>query len=54
MSSVTDVAPVAATRTPEGEPRRPRKPRGGLLLGLVAWVIGFLFVVPPSRGPSWR
>jgi sorbitol/mannitol transport system permease protein len=46
MSSVTDVAPVAATRTPEGEPRRPRKPRGGLLLGLVAWVIGFLFVVP--------
>jgi sorbitol/mannitol transport system permease protein len=46
MSSVTDVAPVAATRTPEGQPRRPRKPRGGLLLGLVAWVIGFLFVVP--------
>ena len=46
MSSVTDVAPVAATRTPEGKPRRPRKPRGGLVLGLVAWVIGFLFVVP--------
>ncbi|MGY1693201.1 carbohydrate ABC transporter permease [Geodermatophilus sp. SYSU D01105] len=46
MSSVTDVAPVAATRTPEGAPRRPRKPRGGLVLGLVAWVIGFLFVVP--------
>jgi sorbitol/mannitol transport system permease protein len=46
MSSVTDVAPVAATRTPEGEPRRPRKPRGGLLLGLAAWLIGFLFVVP--------
>ena len=46
MSSVTDVASVAATRTPEGRPRRPRKPRGGLLLGLVAWVIGFLFVVP--------
>ena len=46
MSSLTDVGPVAATRTPEGQPRRPRKPRGGLLLGLVAWVIGFLFVVP--------
>jgi sorbitol/mannitol transport system permease protein len=46
MSSVTDVAPVAATRTPEGEPRRPRKPRGGALLGLAAWLIGFLFVVP--------
>jgi sorbitol/mannitol transport system permease protein len=46
MSSVTDVAPVAATRTPEGEPRRPRKPRAGALLGVAAWLIGFLFVVP--------
>ena len=46
MSSVTDVAPVPATRTPEGVPRRPRKPRGGALLGLLAWLIGFLFVVP--------
>jgi sorbitol/mannitol transport system permease protein len=46
MSSITDVAPVAATRTPEGAPRRPRKPRGDALLGLLAWVIGFLFVVP--------
>jgi sorbitol/mannitol transport system permease protein len=46
MSSVTDVAPVPATRTPEGTPRRPRKPRSGPALGLVAWVIGFLFVVP--------
>jgi sorbitol/mannitol transport system permease protein len=46
MSSITDVAPVAATRTPEGEPRRTRKPRSGALLGLLAWVIGFLFVVP--------
>ncbi len=46
MSSVTDVAPVAATRTPQGQPRRPRKPRSGALLGLAAWLIGFLFVVP--------
>ncbi|SFO78073.1 carbohydrate ABC transporter membrane protein 2, CUT1 family (TC 3.A.1.1.-) [Geodermatophilus dictyosporus] len=46
MSSVTDVAPVAATRTPGGEPRRPRKPRGGALLALLAWLIGFLFVLP--------
>ena len=46
MSSVTDVAPVAATRTPEGRPRRPRKPRSGALLALAAWLIGFLFVVP--------
>jgi polyol transport system permease protein len=46
MSSVTDVAPVAATRTPEGEPRRPRKQRAGALLGLAAWLIGILFVIP--------
>ena len=46
MSSITDVAPVAATRTPKGQPRRPRKPRSGALLGLAAWLIGFLFVVP--------
>jgi sorbitol/mannitol transport system permease protein len=46
MSSLTDVGPVAATRTPEGRPRRPRKDRGGTLLGLAAWLIGILFVVP--------
>ena len=46
MSSVTDVAPVAATRTPEGQPRTPRKPRSGALLGVAAWLIGILFVVP--------
>ena len=46
MSSLTDVAPVAATRTDEGEDRQPRKPRSGALLGLAAWLIGILFVVP--------
>jgi sorbitol/mannitol transport system permease protein len=46
MSSITDVGPVAATRTPEGEPRSPRKARGGALLGVLAWLIGILFVVP--------
>ena len=46
MSSITDVGPVAATRTDEGEDRQPRKPRSGALLGLAAWLIGFLFVVP--------
>ncbi|MGY1593455.1 carbohydrate ABC transporter permease [Geodermatophilus sp. SYSU D00708] len=46
MSSVTDVAPVPATRTTEGQTRRPRKPRGGLVLGLLAWLIGVLFVLP--------
>ena len=46
MSSITDVAPVPATRTPEGTPRKPRKERGGPILGLLAWLIGFLFVLP--------
>jgi sorbitol/mannitol transport system permease protein len=46
MSSVTDVAPVPATRTGEGAPRRPSKPRSGPILGLVAWVVGLLFVLP--------
>ena len=46
MSSITDVAPVPATRTADGEPRRPRKPRSGALLGVAAWLIGFLFVLP--------
>jgi sorbitol/mannitol transport system permease protein len=46
MSSVTDVAPVPATTTTEGEARQPRKPRANALLGVLAWLIGFLFVVP--------
>jgi sorbitol/mannitol transport system permease protein len=46
MSSITDVAPVPATRTGEGAPRRPRKPRSGPILGLVAWLVGLLFVLP--------
>jgi sorbitol/mannitol transport system permease protein len=46
MTSTTDTAPVPATRTTEGEPRRTRPPRGGLLLGVLAWLIGILFVLP--------
>jgi sorbitol/mannitol transport system permease protein len=46
MSSITDVAPVPATRTPEGAPRKARKERGGAALGLLAWLIGLLFVLP--------
>jgi sorbitol/mannitol transport system permease protein len=46
MSSLTDVGPVPATRTDEGEERQPRKPRSGALLGLAAWLIGLLFVAP--------
>ena len=46
MTATTEVGPVPATRTPEGAPRRKRRERGGLLLGLAAWLIGILFVIP--------
>jgi sorbitol/mannitol transport system permease protein len=46
MSSVTDVGPVPATRTAAGTPRPDRRPRGSALLGVVAWVVGILFVLP--------
>jgi sorbitol/mannitol transport system permease protein len=46
MTSITDTAPVPATRTPEAVPRRTRPPRGGILLGLLAWLIGIVFVLP--------
>jgi sorbitol/mannitol transport system permease protein len=46
MTATTDVGPVPATRTAEGAPRKPRRERGGFALALVAWVIGFLFVLP--------
>jgi sorbitol/mannitol transport system permease protein len=46
MTATTDVGPVPATRTPEGEPRKKRRERGGFALALAAWVIGFLFVLP--------
>jgi len=46
MSSITDTAPVPATRTTEGVPRRKRRSRGGLVLTLVAWLVGIVFVLP--------
>jgi sorbitol/mannitol transport system permease protein len=46
MSSVTDVGPIPATRTTSGVPREPRKPRSGVLLGLVAWLVGIIFILP--------
>jgi sorbitol/mannitol transport system permease protein len=46
MSSVTNVGPVPATRTPSGEARSARKPRAGMLLGVLAWVIGLIFIMP--------
>jgi sorbitol/mannitol transport system permease protein len=46
MSSITDVGPVPATRTRSGAARPDRKPRGGLVLGLLAWLVGILFIIP--------
>jgi sorbitol/mannitol transport system permease protein len=46
MSAVTDVGPIPATRTTAGVPRRDRRPRGSVLLGVLAWLVGLLFLVP--------
>jgi len=46
MSAVTDVGPIPATRTATGAPRRDRRPRGSVLLGVLAWLVGLLFLVP--------
>jgi sorbitol/mannitol transport system permease protein len=46
MSSITDVGPVPATRTGGGAARPDRKPRGTLVLGVVAWLVGILFIIP--------
>lgn len=44
--SVTETAPVPATRDAHGEPVRKRRERGGAWLTLLAWVVGILFVLP--------
>ena len=46
MSSITDVGPIPATRTPGGAPRPDRKPRGTVAIGIAAWLVGLLFIVP--------
>jgi sorbitol/mannitol transport system permease protein len=46
MTTIKDTRPIPATRTETGRPRRRRKPRGGPALGLLAWLIGILFVLP--------
>jgi sorbitol/mannitol transport system permease protein len=46
MTSITDTAPVPASRTTEGAARQTRPPRSGMILGMVAWLIGILFVLP--------
>jgi sorbitol/mannitol transport system permease protein len=46
MSAVTDIGPIPATRTPRGTPRPDKRQRGGPVLGLIAWVVGLLFLLP--------
>lgn len=46
MSSVTDVGPIPATRTTSGRPRKHRQPRAGIFLGVLAWLIGIVFILP--------
>ena len=46
MSSITQTGPIPATRAATGAPRRPRRNRGGFVLGVTAWVVGLLFVLP--------
>ena len=46
MSSITQTGPIPATRAAAGAPRRPRRNRGGFVLGVTAWVVGLLFVLP--------
>jgi sorbitol/mannitol transport system permease protein len=46
MSSLTKVGPVPATRTAGGKARKERRSHAGLLLGVVAWLTGLVFVLP--------
>ncbi len=46
MSSITDTAPIPASRTTEGAHRRKPRARGGLVLTFVAWLVGIVFVLP--------
>ncbi|OJF13929.1 carbohydrate ABC transporter permease [Couchioplanes caeruleus] len=44
--SITDTAPVPATRDERGAPVVKRKERAGVWLTLLAWAVGILFVLP--------
>jgi sorbitol/mannitol transport system permease protein len=46
MSTITDTAPVPATRDEAGQPRKKARSRGGLVMTIVAWLVGILFVLP--------
>ena len=44
--SVTDTAPIPATRDERGEPRKKARSRAGLVMTILAWLVGILFVLP--------
>ena len=44
--SVTDTGPIPATRTTTGQPKRRAPRRGNMMLGLLAWLIGIVFIIP--------
>jgi sorbitol/mannitol transport system permease protein len=46
MTSITDTAPVPATRTAEGAPREKRRSRAGVVFTVLAWLVGIVFVLP--------
>ena len=46
MSTITDVGPVPATRTTDGRTKQKRSQRSGAALGVLAWIIGLLFIAP--------
>jgi sorbitol/mannitol transport system permease protein len=46
MTSTPDVGPIPATRTSGGKERKTRKPRAGAMLGVLAWLVGLIFITP--------
>src|SRR4051795_12160556 len=46
MSTVTDTAPVPATRDQRGRPVKKRREGANVWLSLLAWIVGIMFIVP--------
>jgi sorbitol/mannitol transport system permease protein len=46
MSSIADTATTTASRTAEVAPHRKRRSRAGLILTLISWLVGIVFVLP--------
>lgn len=46
MSSVTETGPIPAQHTAGGASKRRRARRGSVLLGVLAWLIGIVFIIP--------